>query len=148
MIYVGKDEGRWPKGTRVKKIRSDPGDSHQDGARGTIVGALGPLSAAQRAAAIMKLAKNGIDGDVEYMYWVEWDDIPGIPVAITDNRIEPIKLGPDSREQIISRLIEQFGEFKKIVRMSTGEAFKVPTRDIIEKGIREQELDNYPKWED
>ena len=103
---------------------------------------------AQRAAAIMKLAKNGIDGDVEYMYWVEWDDIPGIPVAITDNRIEPIKLGPDSREQIISRLIEQFGEFKKIVRMSTGEAFKVPTRDIIEKGIQEQELDKYPKWED
>lgn len=89
-IYIGKDKGRWPKGTRVRKRRGKPGDTHQDGALGTIAGALGPLSVTQRAEAIIKLAKNGIDGDVEYMYWVEWDDIPGIPVAITDNRIEPI----------------------------------------------------------
>lgn len=48
-------------------------------------------------------------------------------------------------EELVNRLVAQFGEFKKIVRMATGEAFKVPTRDIIEKGIREQDLDQYPR---
>ena len=92
-ILVGNEEGRWPKGTRVKKVNTRPDDSHQDGALGTIVGALGPASASQRAELIIELAKQGIDGDIEYIYWVEWDDAPGIPVAITDNRIEPIKGG-------------------------------------------------------
>jgi len=89
-IYVGKDEGRWSRGTRVKKINTKPGDSHQDGTLGTVVGALGPTTGSQRAELIIELAKRGIDGDVEYVYWVEWDDMLGIPVAITDNRVEPI----------------------------------------------------------
>ena len=46
----------------------------------------------QRAEVIIDLAKQGINGDIEYIYWVEWDDTPGIPVAITDNRIEPVDL--------------------------------------------------------
>jgi hypothetical protein len=90
-IIVGQDKGRWPKGTRVKKVCSQPGDIHRDGALGTIVGALGPATASQRAEFIIKLAKQGINGDIEYIYWVEWDDILGIPVAITDNRIEPVE---------------------------------------------------------
>lgn len=48
-------------------------------------------------------------------------------------------------EEMVNRLITKIGEFKIVVRTSTGEAFKVPTRAIIEKGIREQELDRYPK---
>ncbi|KKK64840.1 hypothetical protein LCGC14_2980120, partial [marine sediment metagenome] len=63
-IYVGKDKGEWPKGTRVRKVRSEPGDTHRDGALGTIVGAWGPLPATERAALIPKLAKNGITEDV------------------------------------------------------------------------------------
>ena len=90
-ICVGKDEGRWPRGTRVKKVNTEPGDTHRDGALATIVGALGPTTPSQRAELIIELAKQGKDGDIEYIYWVEWDDIPGIPVAITDNRIEPIE---------------------------------------------------------
>ncbi len=89
-IIVGKDEGRWPKGTRIRKVNTKPGDSHQDGALGAIVGAWGPSTASQRAEAIIDLAKKGINGDVEYIYWVEWDNMPGIPVAISDNRIEPV----------------------------------------------------------
>ena len=53
-----------------------------------------------------------------------------------------------SRERAIQKLITRFGEFKKVVRMRTGAAYKVPTRDILEKGIREQDLDQYPLWED
>lgn len=48
---------------------------------------------------------------------------------------------------LADRLVDQFGEFKKVVRTSTGVVYKVPTRDIIEKGIREQDLDRYPVWE-
>jgi len=83
-IYIGKDKGRWDKGTRIRKVGTKPSDTHQDGALGTIVGALGPTTASQRAEIIIDLA-------IEYIYWVEWDDIPGIPVAITDNRIEPVE---------------------------------------------------------
>lgn len=90
-VLIGRDEGRWPRGTRVKKVRSKPGDTHSDGALGTIVGALGPTTASQRAEIIIDLAKQGINGDIEYIYWVEWDDIPGTPVAITDNRVEPVE---------------------------------------------------------
>lgn len=90
-IYVGKDEGEWPKGTRVRKVRSEPGDTHQDGALGTIVGAWGPLTATKRAELIPELAKQGITEDVVCLYWVEWDDIPGVPVAITDYRLERLE---------------------------------------------------------
>ena len=51
-------------------------------------------------------------------------------------------------EELARRLLTRFGEFKKVVRARTGVAYKVPTRDIIERGIREQDLDQYPIWED
>lgn len=86
-ICVGQDKGRWPKGTRVKKINSRPGDCHPDGAPGTIVGALGPLSASERAELIMV----GMAEEVECLYWVEWDDLPGMPTGIADYRIEVIQ---------------------------------------------------------
>jgi hypothetical protein len=44
--------------------------------------------------------------------------------------------------------VKKIGEFKKVVRIMTGEAFRVPTRDILENGLREQDLDKYPKWEE
>lgn len=89
-IYVGQDKGRWSRGTRVRKVNTKPRDSHQDGALGTIVGAWGPLSASLRAELIIELAKKGINEDIECIYWVVWDDTPGIPVAIADCRIEPV----------------------------------------------------------
>lgn len=99
-IYVGQDKGRWPRGTRVRKINTKVGDTHQDGALGTIVGALGPTSPSQRAELIIELAKEGVNGDMEYFYFVEWDDIPGIPVGIADCRIEPIGKIEEAHEGI------------------------------------------------
>jgi len=49
-------------------------------------------------------------------------------------------------EELVRQLIASFGEFKKVVRQSTGVAYKVPTRDIIERGLKEEELDQYPLW--
>jgi len=54
----------------------------------------------------------------------------------------------ECHQVLASRLIAEFGEFKKVVRASTGVAYRVPTRDIIERGLREQDLDQYPLWED
>jgi len=89
-IIVGGDEGEWHKGTRVEKTNSEPGDTHRDGAMGTIVGALGPAQPALRAAI---LAGGKVKRDVVFIYWVEWDDLPGMPVAIVDYRIKPVKGG-------------------------------------------------------
>lgn len=62
---------------------------------------------------------------------------PGSELTCSDN----------CHEELVKRLIAEFGEFKKVVRASTGVAYKVPTRDIIECGLKEQDLDQYPLWE-
>ena len=54
----------------------------------------------------------------------------------------------ECHEELIRRLIAEFGQFKKMVRQSTGLAYKVPTMDIIERGIKEKNLDQYPRWEE
>lgn len=54
----------------------------------------------------------------------------------------------ECHEKLVELLIDKFGEFKKVIRASTGIAYKVPTRDIIEMGVKEQDLDRYPVWED
>lgn len=43
---------------------------------------------------------------------------------------------------------EKFGKVKKIIDETTDIAYKVPTRDIIEKGVAWQDLPKYPLWDD
>lgn len=83
-VLVGLAEGNLPNGTRVRKVRSLLGDGHQNGALGTVVGALEAND--EIKAELRRRAFNG----VEWMYWVVWDDQPGVSVAITDNRIEAV----------------------------------------------------------
>ena len=54
----------------------------------------------------------------------------------------------EHHQELVRRLIQEFGEFKRVVRQSTGVAYKVPTFDILEKGVKEEELDKYPVWID
>lgn len=65
--------GALPNGTRVVKKNSEPDDAHTDGETGTIRGSIGAAGSA--------------DG-ICYGYFVEWDNLPGIPVFIVDTRIE------------------------------------------------------------
>ncbi|MDH5440036.1 MAG: hypothetical protein OEZ48_08520 [Candidatus Bathyarchaeota archaeon] len=44
--------------------------------------------------------------------------------------------------------MKEFGEFKKIVDVETGTAYKVPTREVLERGLRWEDLKKYPKWDD
>lgn len=52
----------------------------------------------------------------------------------------------DHHEEFIQKLELQFGTYKKVLDMDTGVTFKVPVRDIIEKGLKQQDLKNYPEW--
>lgn len=39
------------------------------------------------------------------------------------------------------------GGYKKVTDMVTGKTHRVPTRYIIEKGLKQTELKNFPEWE-
>ncbi|MBA7688622.1 hypothetical protein ES703_97107 [subsurface metagenome] len=54
----------------------------------------------------------------------------------------------ECHEELVRRLGADSGEFKKVIRLSTGVAYKVPTMDIIEKVLKEENLDRYPIWEE
>ena len=51
-------------------------------------------------------------------------------------------------ELLVAFIEATYGRYKKIGRASTGQFFRVPTRDLIEKGIKESELDQYPPWDE
>ena len=54
----------------------------------------------------------------------------------------------DCHEKLIQILENDFGVYKKVVNMETGKTHKVPTRDIIERGLEQKDLKKYPKWGD
>jgi len=51
-------------------------------------------------------------------------------------------------DKLISCIVAEFGEFKMVIRQATGIAYRVPTRDIIEFGLREVDLSQYPLWKE
>lgn len=70
---------------------------------------------------------------------------------ICGNLYEPgreLTCSDSCHEELVKRLIAEFGEYKKVVRASTGIAYKVPTKHIIECGLNERDLDQYLLWED
>lgn len=64
----GQAAGAFLNGSRVKKSRNDPGDTHTVGDCATVLASNGPI--------------NG-----EYFYFVEWDDLPGVPVGIRGGKL-------------------------------------------------------------
>jgi len=54
----------------------------------------------------------------------------------------------ECHEKLVDWLVEEFGEFKKVVDAESGIAYRVPMRDILERGLRYANLLNYPKWEE
>lgn len=61
-----------PNGTRIMKVKSEPGDSSPIGAKGTVVSSIHQPEAAPNV-----------------FYWVLWDYAPGIPVGVIDWKIGP-----------------------------------------------------------
>jgi hypothetical protein len=59
----------------------------------------------------------------------------------------PMTCGDDCHAEMKRILIKNHGEFKKCVAHN-GVAYRVPTEDIIEKGIKESDLAKYPRWDE
>lgn len=49
-------------------------------------------------------------------------------------------------EKFIDDMEKQFGKYKKVMHETTGRTYKIPTRYIIEFGLRGEELPNFPEW--
>ena len=50
----------------------------------------------------------------------------------------------ECHEAFVHKLEMDFGKYKKVI--DTSGIHRVPTRDIIEKGLKQWELVNYPLW--
>jgi hypothetical protein len=63
--------GAIPNGTRIRKVKSHPGDSHQDGALATVLGSVHHPA-------------------LGFGYYVEWDDTPRVAVFVAGHRCEAL----------------------------------------------------------
>ncbi len=77
MFTTDQAEGAIPNGTLVAKVNSEEGDTHGDGARAKVLGSIGPVA--------------GLPDP--YAYFVEWLDLPGVPVGIAGHRIRAVEVG-------------------------------------------------------
>jgi len=59
-----------------------------------------------------------------------------------------ITCSEECHDKLTSHIVAEFGEFKMVVRKATGIAYRVPTRDIIEFGLKEVDLSQYPLWKE
>lgn len=73
--YRGQAEGAIPNGATVQKVNSADGDTHKDGALGTVIGSMGPL---------------GDSYPDRFVYCVQWLDLPGVPVWIIGSRVREV----------------------------------------------------------
>ena len=48
--------------------------------------------------------------------------------------------------RFVDFLIEEKGEYQKVIDAQSGKAHKVPTRLIIEEGITQRDLKTFPLW--
>ena len=55
--------------------------------------------------------------------------------------------GTECHELLVGEYEQMWGTYKKIIDASTNIAYKVPTRVLIESGIRAEELPNFPRWD-
>ena len=51
----------------------------------------------------------------------------------------------ECHEELILRLELKFGIYKKVTDQETMKTYKVPLRDLIEKGLKKQDLKHYPE---
>lgn len=76
------------------------------------------------------------------------DSVKGLCV-ICNNHVYPpgnVTCSSKCHEEFVKLCGEKFGVFKKVIDETTNITYKVPTRDIIEKGLKWEELAKYPVW--
>lgn len=50
-------------------------------------------------------------------------------------------------EEFVTDCIQKYGMFKKITDCTTQISYKIPVRVILEEGVNQEDLVNYPVWE-
>ena len=96
------------------------------------------MDAAQRFGISMDEAKKQVQALIEDGL-LEKNDDPNVS--------SELRLTTEGSRFAEKQIIEKFGEFKKVTN-HRGISYKVPTVVIIREGIREQDLSNFPLWND
>lgn len=72
-LAVDHVPGAMKKGTRIEKTATEAKNGHADGAGGRVLG-------------VMPIAI-----DNEFAYFVEWDDLPGVPIFTRGSRLRELE---------------------------------------------------------
>ncbi len=59
-----------------------------------------------------------------------------------------ITCSEECHSKFVEKMLEEFGEYKKITDDDSGLSYKVPTKQIVEEGITQDQLKNFPFWID
>lgn len=77
------------------------------------------------------------------------DDVMDVKSKCCNSDIEMsniITCGKHCHDLFVIKKIVEDGLFKKIIDATSGIAYKIPTKLIIEEGIRQQDLKKFPEW--
>lgn len=59
-----------------------------------------------------------------------------------------ITCSSECHDALVDTIESIVGKFKKVRMIENGIDYKVPTRDFIEKGLKGEDLDKYPIWDE
>ena len=76
MVLLGEAEGAIPNGTRIVKVFAEEGDGHQVGDEGVVFSSVATPEGMKEQFP-----------EVDYMYWIVWDDMPSLPIAVSSHKI-------------------------------------------------------------
>ena len=96
------------------------------------------MDAAKRFGISIDEAKKQVQSLIENGL-LEKNDDPSVPLEF--------RLTTDGIRFTEKQINKKFGEFKRVVN-HRGIAYKVPTTVIMREGIREQDLHDFPLWND
>ena len=68
-------------------------------------------------------------------------------ISLDSSSNHKITCSDDCHEKFIQNMLEEYGTYKKVIDQDSGIAYRIPTRLIIEEGLRQQDLKNYPRWD-
>jgi predicted nucleotidyltransferase len=124
-------EGAWNNGTLVEKQNSEAEDGHPNGAKGKIVGSMGPLDEPSRTALNCK-----------YGYFIIWDKSPGVPVFTMETKLKRRSMLTDAiinakgdvkfrgiTQQETNQLLPEKGLMLLVYRGSIAHGMYVPQED-------------------
>jgi len=58
-----------------------------------------------------------------------------------------ITCSQECHQIFVKKMLDEFGENKKITDETSGISYKVPTKQIIEDGITQDQLKDFPLWD-